>query len=295
MTPNYEAYLQFLTNAAIKLDDQRSAYNKGSARPRARKANEHDINTTDLSVHEHTTEHTEEPEQSEDDFTVSYEAFKAASIGTKMSYDAWKQLSNDGRKAWLGLTEQDKKALISATQQVNHDASTRTVKTHELDNDTNSLPDDDPDIDETDIDTTDNNIEANKTDIKKETIPQKKKPGDISRMLSKKGANQPSRKAKNHEIQYVVSKHEITYMVSKRERTQGFSLVDRGANGGIAGDDVRVISTTGRFVNIQGIDNHTLANMPIVTIGAYVETQFGPVIAIFNQMAYMEIGLPTAE
>ena len=57
------------------------------------------------------------------------------------------------------------------------------------------------------------------------------------------------------------------------------SLVDRGANRGIAGDDVRIIAKTDRSVNIQGIDNHRINKIPIVTAGGVINTQKGPAIA----------------
>ena len=34
------------------------------------------------------------------------------------------------------------------------------------------------------------------------------------------------------------------------------SLVDRGANGGLAGSDVRVLSISSRKCTVSGIDNH---------------------------------------
>src|SRR5919112_4970772 len=64
------------------------------------------------------------------------------------------------------------------------------------------------------------------------------------------------------------------------------SLVDRGANGGIAGDDVRIIAKTDRSVNIQGIDNHRINKIPIVTAGGVINAQKGPAIAIMHQYAY---------
>jgi hypothetical protein len=64
------------------------------------------------------------------------------------------------------------------------------------------------------------------------------------------------------------------------------SLVDHEANGGIAGDDVRIIAKTGQTVDIQGIDNHRINKIPIVTAGGVINTQKGPVIAIMHQYAY---------
>ena len=50
------------------------------------------------------------------------------------------------------------------------------------------------------------------------------------------------------------------------------SLVDRGANGGIAGADVHVLERTGRNVPVTGIDDHELAGLDIVTCAALIQT-----------------------
>jgi hypothetical protein len=81
------------------------------------------------------------------------------------------------------------------------------------------------------------------------------------------------------------------YTVSSTHRTTvSGSLIDRGANGGIAGDDVRVIEHTMRTVDVRGIDNHEVTGIPIVTAGGVVKTQHGPVIAILSQYAYLGSG-----
>ena len=49
--------------------------------------------------------------------------------------------------------------------------------------------------------------------------------------------------------------------------------MDRGANGGIAGDDVRIIEKSDRTVDVRGIDNHQITNIPIVTAGGVIKTQ----------------------
>jgi hypothetical protein len=66
--------------------------------------------------------------------------------------------------------------------------------------------------------------------------------------------------------------------------------MDRGANGGIAGGDVTVISHTGRHVDIRGIDDHQIVDIPIVTAGAVMDSQRGPVIGIMHQYAYTRSG-----
>lgn len=102
-------------------------------------------------------------------------------------------------------------------------------------------------------------------------------PGDIRRVLSKKSTRS-------------VNTAETIYSVSSHRSTLPYSLVDRGANGGIAGLDVRVIHRTHRSVDVRGIDNHQLTNIDIGSVGGVVETQKGPVIAIMHQYALVGKG-----
>ncbi len=69
----------------------------------------------------------------------------------------------------------------------------------------------------------------------------------------------------------------ITYAVSKQhQRKFGDSLVDRVANGGLAGKDMRVISTSAhRSVHVEGIDNHQVRDVPIVNAGGVINTTKG--------------------
>ena len=89
-----------------------------------------------------------------------------------------------------------------------------------------------------------------------------------------------------------VNAHEtVTYKVSNHVgNNSAGALVDRGANGGIAGNDVRIIGTTNRTVDVSGIDNHQMTNLRIVTAGGVVPTQHGEVIAILHQYAHMPTG-----
>ena len=67
-------------------------------------------------------------------------------------------------------------------------------------------------------------------------------------------------------------------------------LVDRGANGGLAGSDMHVIHKTHCKVNIQGIDNHEVTGLDVVTAATLLNTSQGKVIGIFNEYAYLEKG-----
>ena len=67
-------------------------------------------------------------------------------------------------------------------------------------------------------------------------------------------------------------------------------LVDRGANGGLAGSDMRVIHKTHRKINISGIDNHEVTGLDVVTAATLLNTSLGKVIGIFNEYAYLGKG-----
>ena len=67
-------------------------------------------------------------------------------------------------------------------------------------------------------------------------------------------------------------------------------LVDRGANGGLAGSDMQVIYKTHHKINISGIDNHEVTGLDVVTAATLLNTFLGKVIGIFNKYAYLGKG-----
>ena len=77
---------------------------------------------------------------------------------------------------------------------------------------------------------------------------------------------------------------------AKHIQYSGYSLVDRGANGGVFGNDVRIIEHTNRTVSLTGLDNHQINDLPICTGAGYGRTQNGPVIFIMHQYAFMGQG-----
>ena len=98
---------------------------------------------------------------------------------------------------------------------------------------------------------------------------------DITKVLSAKRSRQ---------IQ--VCKH---YLFQHANHTNN-QLVDRGANGGLAGSDMRVIYKTHRKINISGIDNHEVTGLDVVTAATLLNTSLGKVIGIFNEYAYLGKG-----
>ena len=98
---------------------------------------------------------------------------------------------------------------------------------------------------------------------------------DITKVLSAKRSRQ---------IQ--VCKH---YIFQHANHTNN-QLVDRGANGGLAGSDMRVIYKTHRKINISGIDNYEVNGLDVVTAATLLNTSLGKVIGIFNEYAHLGKG-----
>ena len=77
-----------------------------------------------------------------------------------------------------------------------------------------------------------------------------------------------------------------TYHISKHSASSYGSLVDRRANGGLAGADVRVLERTGRKVSVTGIDDHELPGLDIVTCVALIQTNQCKVNMLMHEYAY---------
>ena len=78
----------------------------------------------------------------------------------------------------------------------------------------------------------------------------------------------------------------ITYHVAQANQAKHGSLVHRGANGGLAGSDVIVLSTSSRKCSGTGIDNHDIPGLDLVQCGALLQTNHGMVNLIMNEYAY---------
>ena len=79
--------------------------------------------------------------------------------------------------------------------------------------------------------------------------------------------------------------HHFTYNVAQASQAKHGSLVDRGANGGIAGSDVRILSRSSRKCNVTGIDSHELQGLDVVQFAALVATNHSRVNLIMNEYA----------
>jgi hypothetical protein len=89
---------------------------------------------------------------------------------------------------------------------------------------------------------------------------------------------------------YLVKLADCVYRVFTNNHSAATgALIDRGANGGIAGNDCRVIEVNDqphRYVNIEGIDGHVMERCRLVTAGAVTHYNRGPVILIMHQYAH---------
>ena len=79
--------------------------------------------------------------------------------------------------------------------------------------------------------------------------------------------------------------HHFTYHVAQISQAKHGSLVDRGANGDLAGSDVRILSRSSRKCTVTGIDSHELQGLDVVQCAALVHTNHGIVNLIMNEYA----------
>ena len=84
---------------------------------------------------------------------------------------------------------------------------------------------------------------------------------------------------------YSINKAHI-YHVTKHSSSHYGSLIDRGANGGLAGSYVRILERTGTTVSVTAIDNHEISGLDIVTCAALLHTNHGDVVHIMHEYAY---------
>jgi hypothetical protein len=106
----------------------------------------------------------------------------------------------------------------------------------------------------------------------------------LTKFLGKPNPNQSRSSLSSRKTQCT----NVIYRIGNSDMTDKYEkggLVDRGANGGLAGKDLKLIATTDRWVDITGINEIRVDNIRIGTVGGVVKTHRGPVIAIFHQYA----------
>jgi hypothetical protein len=129
-------------------------------------------------------------------------------------------------------------------------------------------------------------------------------PGDVRRLLGNKvktiggtpyevkraGTSPAPMDVDINGIVYLVKMADCVYRVSTNNHSEVTgALIDRGANGGIAGNDCQVIEVNDqphRYVNVEGIDGHVMERRRLVMAGEVTHSNRGPVILIMHQYAH---------
>jgi hypothetical protein len=212
-----------------------------------------------------------------------------------MPKERWMQLGEEAREKWDTFEQSDKAIILGINQRSNSfipaqkaPPGLRKINLHEMSvyDYITSGSDETHDEgfgltkseDQDEVDTTFDDHNSSTLLINAATSKTTLPPGDLRRVMSPATARKSSLK---------VDFHQIIYSVSETKLVNPMSLIDRGANGGVAGSDVRVIDDTSsnRMVDIEGINDYQMTDVRVGDVGGVVETQKGPVIAIFHQYA----------
>jgi hypothetical protein len=86
----------------------------------------------------------------------------------------------------------------------------------------------------------------------------------------------------NCSVQYRLSTHDVSLNKD--------SLIDGGANGGLSGSDVTVISQSLLEATVSGIGNSELTNLRLSTVAGLIHTTDGPIIGVLHQYAHLGVG-----
>ena len=91
-------------------------------------------------------------------------------------------------------------------------------------------------------------------------------------------------------VKYTIKTTKMSYRTNAASVAKSHgSLIDgganNGANGGLAGADVRLVSTGSTKADVMGINDTTIADVPIGTVAGLIQTTEGPAIAVMHQYA----------
>jgi hypothetical protein len=221
--------------------------------------------------------------------------------GPSLPKAVWQDLTRDDQVNWDKMSEQAKYKIIFAYRDhiAQNQAGTKTDQDRRKVNFTEGfspeeiIEDDsfeDAQQDEGPVEDANDNMIVNAM--------ARKSGADVRRMLSNgKGPRKPNLKVQVdvHEISVPPDgpcSTNVTYRVSNHRGSvnESSGLVDRGANGGLAGHNMRSISETDRKVDITGINDHQMTDLKIITAGAVIPSQRGEILGIFPQYARVAQG-----
>ena len=163
------------------------------------------------------------------------------------------------RDLWFKLSEEDRKLIIGYNKMIHAPSSTtpKKVQTHALDID----PEPDPDPSQEAVSKNASLGATSKHQDESDPVTQfinqamttdiNHPASDLTSVLSNaksKTSKKVSLKANMHKQEG----HILHYLSSRKSTLPGNQLVERGANGGLAGSDMRILSKTGRHISIMG-------------------------------------------
>ena len=280
----YKSYFDLLKDAAFHLDQATKRGNK------IRRTNVHFSGPNDEGDHQNPLSDDLQAIQQEDVCSeppepLSYSVFQSHFQGSSTSSTQkiflpkhiWEKLSKDQQQMIIdhnrSLPKSGSSSILTPNKSPSplphkptpqQTAKSQQVHTHQSDEST---------ADSTKIETT--TSDPLLAMVHQSIHPSDDDASDITKVLSAKRSRQ---------IQ--VCKH---YIFQHANHTNN-QLVDRGANGGLAGSDMRVIYKTHRKINISGIDNHEVNGLDVVTAATLLNTSLGKVIGIFNEYAHLGKG-----
>ena len=280
----YKSYFDLLKDAAFHLDQATKRGNK------IRRTNVHFSEPNDEGDHQNPLSDDLQAIQQEDVCSeppepLSYSVFQSHFQGSSTSSTQkiflpkhiWEKLSKDQQQMIIdhnrSLPKSGSSSILTPNKSPSplphkptpqQTAKSQQVHTHQSDEST---------ADSTKIETTPSDPLL--AMVHQSIHPSDDEASDITKVLSAKRSRQ---------IQ--VCKH---YIFQHANHTNN-QLVDRGANGGLAGSDMRVIYKTHRKINISGIDNHEVNGLDVVTAAFLLNTSLGKVIGIFNEYAHLGKG-----
>ena len=103
--------------------------------------------------------------------------------------------------------------------------------------------------------------------------------------------DQPVCDANNPSASYTISLHAICeYLVNTLTAAEYLALIDRGANGPIAGRDTRIHLFLPGSINLNSIADHTVNDLRLAIAGGVTDTHLGSGILLFSGAADMRNG-----
>ena len=291
-TLSYDNYLTLLLSAAAVHDAEYSFKHRG-------KTNAYNIN----QHHAFNAYYEDEEHDIDSEFVYENDVHEIHQVyqrpifnAPRISREKWISLSRQEQQAWDILSNKAKATILGISQRQqdknqNEDSKDKRdkIKINKLINNSESNHEI---LNEGDLSTNNDNnmqLQPDKNNITT-FLPNQHHPGDLRNVLSSSMSNNDvisTNKAKPSEINVSIS-----YTVSKTNTERKGSLVDRGANGGLAGNDIRIICKHNppRYIDVSGLDNHQVKDLEIVTAAGLAPSQRGPVIIILHQYAYLGLG-----